>query len=79
MIEIWSVGWGTLWGSVALFALLIVLVAYQAVQVARQPLKPLPYPVNRRTAAAKRGRGRFHVGTRCRRRRCGEVAGSPRR
>jgi uncharacterized membrane-anchored protein len=44
-----GLGWGTLWGSVALFALLILLVAYQAIQVARQPLKPLPYPVNRRT------------------------------
>ena len=44
-----GLGWGTLWGSVALFALLAALVVYQTVQVRRHPLKPLPYPVNRRT------------------------------
>ena len=44
-----GLGWGTLWGSVALLALLIVLVIGQTYQVYRHPLQPLPYPVNRRT------------------------------
>jgi uncharacterized membrane-anchored protein len=44
-----GLGWGTLGGSMALFALLIALIAYQVVQLRRRPLEPLPYPVNRRT------------------------------
>ncbi|MFD1522927.1 hypothetical protein [Pseudonocardia yunnanensis] len=52
-----GLGWGTLWGSVALFALLVVLVACQAVQVGRTPLKPLPYPINRRTGEPQQPSG----------------------
>jgi uncharacterized membrane-anchored protein len=44
-----GLGWGTLWGSLALFGLLIALVVYQRYQVRRRPLEPLPYPVNART------------------------------
>lgn len=44
-----GLGWGTVGGSMALFILLGALVAYQTYQVSRQPLAPLPYPVNRRT------------------------------
>jgi uncharacterized membrane-anchored protein len=52
-----GLGWGTLWGSVALFGLLVVLVAYQVIQVRRQPLEPLPYPVNRLTGEPQRPNG----------------------
>jgi uncharacterized membrane-anchored protein len=52
-----GLGWGTLWGSVALFALLVVLVIYQSVQVHRYPLQPLPYPMNRRTGEPQRPNG----------------------
>jgi uncharacterized membrane-anchored protein len=44
-----GLGWGTLWGSLALFGLLTALVAYQSREVRRRPLEPLPYPVNART------------------------------
>lgn len=44
-----GLGWGTLWGSVALFAALVVLVGAQTYGVHRKPLAPLPYPVDRRT------------------------------
>jgi uncharacterized membrane-anchored protein len=52
-----GLGWGTFWGSVALFALLAVLVIYQTIQVRRHPLKPLPYPVNRRTGEPQEPNG----------------------
>ena len=52
-----GLGWGTLWGSVALFALLVVLIVYQVIQVRRHPLKPLPYPVNRRTGEPQQPNG----------------------
>jgi uncharacterized membrane-anchored protein len=44
-----GLGWGTLWGSVALFSTLVALVAYQTYAVRRRPLPPLPYPIDRRT------------------------------
>lgn len=44
-----GLGWGTLGGSAALLTLLIALTAWQAYQVCRRPLDPLPYPFNRRT------------------------------
>ncbi len=44
-----GLGWGTLWGSAALSAVLLGLVAYQTRLVRRRPLAPLPYPVDRRT------------------------------
>jgi uncharacterized membrane-anchored protein len=52
-----GLGWGTLWGSVALFALLVVLVVYQSIQVRRHPLEPLPYPFNRRTGEPQQPNG----------------------
>ena len=52
-----GLGWGTLWGSATLFGLLVVLVGYQAYRVHRQPLPPLPYPINRRTGAPQTPNG----------------------
>ena len=52
-----GLGWGTLWGSLALFAVLAVLVTYQAIQVRRHPLDPLPYPVNRHTGEPQHPNG----------------------
>jgi uncharacterized membrane-anchored protein len=52
-----GLGWGTLWGSVALFALLVVLITYQTIQVHRHPLRPLPYPVNRHTGQPQQPNG----------------------
>jgi uncharacterized membrane-anchored protein len=52
-----GLGWGTLWGSVALLALLIALIGYQVAQLRRHPLEPLPYPVNRRTGEPQRPNG----------------------
>lgn len=52
-----GLGWGTLWGSVALLVLLIVLIAYQTYRIHRQPLEPLPAPVNRRTGQTQRPNG----------------------
>jgi len=44
-----GLGWGTFWGSAALLALLLILIAYQAYDTRRHPLAPLPYPISRRT------------------------------
>ncbi|MCP2342602.1 COG4705 family protein [Actinomadura rupiterrae] len=44
-----GLGWGSLWGSAALLAVLLVLVACQGRLVRRVPLPPLPFPVDRRT------------------------------
>ncbi len=52
-----GLGWGSLWGSVALFAMLVVLVAYQTWCIHRTPLAPLPAPVNRRTGEPQRPNG----------------------
>lgn len=52
-----GLGWGTLWGSTALFALLVVLVLYQTYRTNRQPLEPLPYPVSRRTGQPQQPNG----------------------
>jgi uncharacterized membrane-anchored protein len=52
-----GLGWGTLWGSVALLALLIALIGYQVAQLRRHPLEPLPYPVNRLTGEPQRPNG----------------------
>ena len=57
-----GLGWGTVWGSVALVALLSALVAYQTVQVRRHPLAPLPYPHHRRTGHAQRPNGAVVIG-----------------
>jgi uncharacterized membrane-anchored protein len=52
-----GLGWGTFWGSMALFVLLVALVIYQTIQVRRHPLEPLPYPVNRRTGEPQEPNG----------------------
>ncbi|MEE1767113.1 hypothetical protein PUR34_02675 [Streptomyces sp. JV185] len=49
-----GLGWGTLWGSVALLGSLTVLVAYQIWQIRRHPLAPLPAPCDRRTGLPQR-------------------------
>ena len=51
-----GLGWGTLWGSAVLFAALVVLVGYQAYRVRREPLPPLPFPIDRRTLLSARTR-----------------------
>ena len=52
-----GLGWGTLWGSVALLALLVAFIIVQIVHIHRHPLKPLPVPVNRRTGEPQRPNG----------------------
>lgn len=52
-----GLGWGTVGGSVALFVLLVALVAYQVVQVRRHPLGLLPYPVSRLTGRPQQPNG----------------------
>jgi uncharacterized membrane-anchored protein len=52
-----GLGWGTLWGSVALFALLAALVIYQTYRVHQHPLPPLPHPINRRTGQPQQPNG----------------------
>jgi uncharacterized membrane-anchored protein len=52
-----GLGWGTFWGSMALFVVLVALVIYQTTQVRRHPLEPLPYPVNRRTGEPQEPNG----------------------
>lgn len=52
-----GLGWGTLWGSAALFGLLALLTAYQTFGIRRHPLAPLPTPVNRRTGRPQRSNG----------------------
>jgi uncharacterized membrane-anchored protein len=52
-----GLGWGTLGGSAALFALLVALTIYQIVQIRRHPLQPLPYPINRLTGQPQHPNG----------------------
>jgi uncharacterized membrane-anchored protein len=52
-----GLGWGTAWGSTALCAVLIVLVACQTWHLRRHPLPPLPAPVHHRTGAPQRPNG----------------------
>jgi uncharacterized membrane-anchored protein len=54
-----GLGWGTAWGSLALFAVLVALVGYQVAQVRRAPLHPLPVPVSRRTGEVQQPNGRL--------------------
>jgi uncharacterized membrane-anchored protein len=44
-----GLGWGTLWGSVALLSMLMLFTGYQIWQVHRRPLELLPAPINQRT------------------------------
>jgi len=52
-----GLGWGTLWGSVALLALLILFTGYQGWQVRRYPLGLLAAPINPRTGGPQRPNG----------------------
>jgi hypothetical protein len=52
-----GLGWGTLWGSVALLVLLAGFTIYQTAQTRRHPLEPLPAPVNRLTGEPERPNG----------------------
>lgn len=52
-----GLGWGTLWGSVALLALLVGFILFQIVQLRRHPLEPVPAPHNRRTGEPERPNG----------------------
>lgn len=52
-----GLGWGTLGGSTALFALLAGFTIYQLVQIRRHPLAPLPYPISRLTGAPQHPNG----------------------
>ncbi|NUS16237.1 MAG: hypothetical protein HOY69_33365 [Streptomyces sp.] len=52
-----GLGWGTAWGSAALCAVLVLLVARQTRHVRRHPLAPLPAPVHHRTGAPQRPNG----------------------
>ncbi|MDT7708848.1 MAG: hypothetical protein QOG20_4455 [Pseudonocardiales bacterium] len=52
-----GLGWGTLGGSAALFALLVTLTIYQIVQIRRHPLQPLRYPINRLTGQPQHPNG----------------------
>jgi uncharacterized membrane-anchored protein len=51
--------WGTMWTSAALLAALVALIAYEGVQVRRDPLDPLPAPTHRRTGAPQRPNGQL--------------------
>jgi len=52
-----GLGWGTLWGSVALLAALAGFVVFQTVARRRDPLEPLPAPRNRLTGEPERPNG----------------------
>ncbi|MET8826297.1 hypothetical protein ABZX40_34655 [Streptomyces sp. NPDC004610] len=52
-----GLGLGTLWGSVALAAVLIVLVAFQTWHIRRHPLDLLPAPTHRITGEPQRPNG----------------------
>jgi uncharacterized membrane-anchored protein len=52
-----GLAWGTVWTSAALLAVLVVLITYQAIDVRRRPLSPLPAPVHRRTGEPQHPNG----------------------
>jgi uncharacterized membrane-anchored protein len=52
-----GLGWGTLWGSVALLVALAGCTVFQLIQLGRRPLPPLPAPVNCRTGEPERPNG----------------------
>jgi uncharacterized membrane-anchored protein len=51
--------WGNAGATAVLVAALIGLVGYQTVQVHRNPLLPLPAPINRRTGEPQRPNGQL--------------------
>jgi uncharacterized membrane-anchored protein len=52
-----GLGWGTLWGSIALFSALVVFTGYQMWQVRRHPLNLLPAPINQRNGQPQEPNG----------------------
>ena len=54
-----GLNWGNAGATGVLVAALIGLVAYQTVHVRRNPLPPLPAPVNRRTGERQRPNGQL--------------------
>lgn len=52
-------GWGTLWGSVALLSVLIVLIGYQTYRVRKHPLGLLPAPRHRVTGEPQHPNGQL--------------------
>jgi uncharacterized membrane-anchored protein len=52
-----GLGWGTLWGSIALLAVLVIGVGVQIGLLARRPLNLLPAPVHPRTGEPQRPNG----------------------
>jgi uncharacterized membrane-anchored protein len=52
-----GLGWGTLWGSAALLAVLTALVGIAIAQLRHHPLTPLPAPHNRVTGEPERPNG----------------------
>jgi uncharacterized membrane-anchored protein len=52
-----GLAWGNTPSTAVLVGALVVLVAYQTVQIHRHPLQPLPAPVNRRTGEPQRPNG----------------------
>jgi hypothetical protein len=59
ILQVPSLSRGTMWTSAALMAALVALIAYQGVQVRRDPLDPLPAPTHRRTGAPQRPNGQL--------------------
>lgn len=49
--------WGNAGASAVLISALVILVIYQTVDIRRQPLQPLPIPVNRQTGQRQRPNG----------------------
>ncbi|MCW2623826.1 hypothetical protein [Mycobacterium sp.] len=52
-----GLAWGTVWTSAALLAALVVLIAYQSVDIRRHPLDPVPAPLHRRTGQPQQPNG----------------------
>lgn len=52
-----GLAWGTMWTTATLLAAMIALIVYQARQIRRRPLEPVPVPAHRRTGALQRPNG----------------------
>jgi len=52
-----GLAWGTVWTSAALLAALVVLIAYQSIDIRRHPLDPVPAPLHRCTGEPQQPNG----------------------
>lgn len=52
-----GLNWGNAGASATLIAALVVLVAYETLQIHNHPLQPLPLPMNRHTGQPQRPNG----------------------